>query len=107
MREAGHGIEISLPFQLLFFFLYLHMIMQFLLNKSRKLKFHILWQLSHFVSRSLRNFGSQLHIVVRKAKLKEIIIVNVAIHVLVESQEQGIHIRLFNVVDMILAEEPA
>lgn len=57
------------------------------------------------VSWSLGYLCSQFHVVVRQAKLQEIIVVNIAVHVLVEGQEKRIHVSFLDVVDMILPQK--
>jgi len=74
--EASHCVEISLSFQLLLFFLYLNVIMDFLLNEPRQLELNLPGKETSgtLVGRPLADFGSQLYFIVRQDELKEILV---------------------------------
>ena len=107
MREAGDGIEIGLPLELLLLFFDLYVVMKLFLNKPGQLKLDILRQLLGLVRRPLSHLGPELHVVIGQAELQEVVVVDVAVEIFVESQKHRIQIGFLNIVDVIFTEEAA
>ena len=81
--------------------------MYLLLKQPRQFKFNVLGQLGHSVGWPLRHLGPQLGVIIRQAKLKEIVVVNVAIPIFVESVEESEEVRILTVIYMVLPKETA
>ena len=57
------------------------------------------------VRRPLSNLSTELHIIIWQHQLKEIVIIEVAVVVLVIDLEHVVHVRLLHVVDLVVAQE--
>ena len=53
----------------------------------------------------MSNLGAELHIIVWQHQLKEIVIIEVAVVVLVIDLKYVVHVRLLHVVDLVVAQE--
>jgi len=107
--KASTGVEIGLAFKRLLFLFYLDVEVYLLLKQPGELKLDIAWKLAALgdVSGPLRDFCSELYIIIGQHKLQEVVVVHIAICIFVIELKELEEIRLINIINIVLPQESA